>query len=260
MREATRLVIALALVVVLASVAYAERTPPGSFVKYRVSTVKALAQQIRTDSVARKRFAQHFKIPEALVADRFEKTLQMVTIKKPMRTTMWYVAKNSSVQKKTKLLPKGTVVFADKGGKPILAWSCANPMTPRLNAPKGTNKVVSTPPDEDEIVKPFTETVTGTAITSTPEVISPVAAPALGAPALDAVTLPAIAAPPVLESSSGIGALGALAAAGSLVGFSGHGDSVPTPPVPEPSAAMVLSMGMALVGGSAYWRARLRRK
>ncbi len=259
MITAARLMTALALTVFLAGAAYAERTPPGSFVKYRVATVKALAQQIRQDPVARKRFAQHFKIPEALVADRFEKSLKMVTTKKPIRTTMWYVTKANTVQKKTKLLPKGTVVFADKLGKPILAWSCGNPMVPRLTAPNAPNKVVTTPPDE-EIVKPYTETVTGAAVTSVPEVVSPVVEPALGSPALDAVTLPAIAAPPVLGSSSGLGALGALAAAGSLAGFSGGGESKPTPPVPEPASVLVLGLGMAMAGGSAYWKARLLRR
>ena len=260
MKTLVRAIMALAIAVGLAGAAYAERTPPGSFLKQRAVSVKALAQQVRKDPVARKRFARHFSIPEATVADRFEKTLQMKTIKTPLRTTMWYVSKNNTVQKKTKLLPKGTVVFADKAGKPILAWSCANPMAPRLSNPQAPPTTVTTAPPDEEIVKPFTETVTGAAVTSTPEIVSPVVVPALGAPTLEAVTLPAIAAPPVLASSSGLGALGALAAAGSLAGFSGGGKSTPTPPVPEPPASMVLALGTMLMGGAAYWRARLRRR
>lgn len=260
MKTATIILIVFAVALFVVGATCAERTPPGSFVKYRVPTVKALAQQIRQDPVARQRFAKHFGVPAAVVADRFENTLHMETIKTPMRTTMWYVNKDNQLLKKTKLLPKGTVVFADNTGKPVLAWSCGNPMVPRLNPPKApVEKVVSEVPDE-EIIKPFApETVSGSAVTSEPVALAPIAAPTLASPALDAVTIPAIAAPPLLASAD-LGALGALAAAGSLAGFSGSQRSVPTPPVPEPPAGVVLALGSMLFGGSAYLRARLRRR
>lgn len=146
MRHRTALMISLVTGIALLgqTVAVAkERTPEGSFLKYRANTVQDLKKQVSGDSVARTRYAKHFSAPADVVAKSLEDGVKLVTLKKATRVQMWYVDKKGSLKQKAKLLPKGSYVFASSDGKPFLAWSCGNPLRaslPSRPAIASTNK------------------------------------------------------------------------------------------------------------------------
>lgn len=132
-------------------------TPPGSFVRHRVVSVAQLSQHVRKDAVVLRRYAKHFGIPAGEVADYFAKNLKLVSLKKPLRATVWYVDKRGLIHTKTKLLPKGTAVFVDKTGKPVLAWSCGNPLVKKLAKPVAEKEDVKAAPLETTGVEPVEE-------------------------------------------------------------------------------------------------------
>lgn len=132
--------------------------PPGSFFRVRVTTVKQLVEHVRKDSVVRKRFARHFGINEKYIADVFAKNLHLVSLKKPLRVTSYYIGRKGRIYTKTKLLPKGTMIFADKTGHPVIAWSCGNPLTKKIIKPQKDKELVKGSPPE-EVTKPVPEQV-----------------------------------------------------------------------------------------------------
>ncbi len=133
------------------------RTPPGSFVNHRVASVAQLVQQVRKDSVVRLRYAKHFGISAQTVADYFSKNLKLVSLKKPLRATVWYVGKNGVVHTKTKLLPKGTAVFVDRLGRPVIIWSCGNPLVKKLLKPVEEKVTAKAPPQGTAVPEPVEE-------------------------------------------------------------------------------------------------------
>ncbi|MCL5105091.1 MAG: hypothetical protein M1133_13385 [Armatimonadetes bacterium] len=111
-----------------------ERTPSGSFLKYRACTVSELKSEITKDPAARIRYAQHFRSTSDEMMSCLNGGVKLVSLKNPTKVQMWYVGKDGSVRQKIKLLPKGSYVFATSDGTPFLAWSCGNPLRASLPA------------------------------------------------------------------------------------------------------------------------------
>jgi len=164
-------------------------TPAGSFIRQRAGSVAELVRQVRKDSVARQRYAKHFGIASKTVANYFERNLKLVSIKKPLRATVWYVGKKGVIHTKTKLFPKGTAIFVERTGRPVLVWSCGNPLAKKLTAPDVVKEKVKGTPLETLGVEPVEEVITQSPEVKPPATIEELVKPApietVGTPPLD---------------------------------------------------------------------------
>jgi hypothetical protein len=241
------LFVVVALVAITAPKLMAEeRTPPGSFLKYRATSIDELASQVARNTAVRIRFAEHFGVSPDQVADYFAKNLTLISLKKPLKTTAWYIGKRGQVYKKTKLLAKGSLVFATKDGKPVLVWSCGNPL--RANLPlkietasgpsvaAAPTQVAAAPVEVKVLATPI-ETVAVAAVTAAPApaavALTPIAAP----PPLAVFAAPPVAVPPPLFSRLGLG---------WLLPLVGLFEDEPPHYVPEPSSLAALAAGVSM--------------
>ncbi|MFQ3549963.1 MAG: DUF6777 domain-containing protein [Armatimonadota bacterium] len=219
----------------------AQKTPPGSFLKWRASTVEELVSQVRKDPTVQARFANHYGKPADLIASNLEQTLTLVTLKQPTTVTAWYVSKNNTVKSKKKVLPKGTLVFADQNGNPVLEWSCGNPLGKSLPE----EVVIETKGIEEEVLPIGPEVVAATAVVAPPGLIESIPAlatePIVAAPLAGEIIAPAVTAFPPLAIGGLLGGL--LAFAGSAGGGGGTTLTV----IPEPSSMLALLTGLTAI-------------
>lgn len=120
------LLLALCAFVALASSAFAEKAPVGSFVNDGVSTISDLLAQLKDPKVA-ERYEAVYNIPASELASKLN-DFKLITLKSPIETPVYYVDKSGKIVSKTQILPQGTAVFADKNGNPSICWWTGNPM------------------------------------------------------------------------------------------------------------------------------------
>lgn len=283
----------LALLILIGSAASAlpahsarEHTPPGSFLPYRAATVRELAGQISGNAKIKARYARHFRTSGDEVVKRLGSGLKLVQLQHARRVQSWYVGKNGRTYKKTKLFPKGTLVFATSDGRPVLSWSCGNPLRASLpgrgasTSAKGKTKgsapsvagvgkqdisagaEVQTQEPEMKIMAQPVEIVSAPPMIATPDLLTepePSEAPAEQAPPAEPVVMAAGPAPPAVPvivtnpAGPGFGWLGGLAGLFGGLALAGGGSSVnatPTPPeppaVPEPGSLIALGVGLSM--------------
>jgi hypothetical protein len=231
--------------VVAQCVQAAERTPPGSYLVYRATTVGELRNQVAKNAVVRARYIRHFGVSPTELDSFFADELCLVSLKEPLRTKCWYVDKSGRQVIKTKLLPRGTMVFATINGKPVLSWSCGNPL--RADLPMTLVKPSTEKPETK--VLPSVETISTAVVMAPPAPAVVSALPVTTPPVLATVAAPAVSAPPIIAGSAGIlGLLGGIA-------FKSGGH---TPNIPEPSSFVMLGSLLAMLPG-AYRLSRRRR-
>ena len=235
-RVPTALLIVTSFVLAATSAAVAsERTPPGSFLRDRATSIEQLSGQVAKNAAVRVRYARHFGVSPDELGQYFSENLELVTLKAALKTSTWFVGKGGKVYRKTKLYPKGTMVFATKDGKPLLVLSCGNPL--RANLPLKIKEKPAMP--AATIVKPMVETVAAPAITAAPAPAVAAATPIAAPPPIGNFAVPPVAVPPPLGHKFGLG---------WLLPLVGLFRSTPTPnPVPEPSTLMAMGMGLSLV-------------
>ena len=261
--------------------AAAQKTPPGSFLKYRASGVSELVAQASRDKAVRARYARHFCLsPDKVPA--FLAKLRLVALTQPTKVRAYYVGPGGRVHAKTKLLPRGAKVFVSAQGRPLISWACGNPLraeTPTAPRKKqgatgttapDTHSVMAGPPKGDtpvdtNVLAQPPETVGQPPIESAP-VESVLSAPAESLVLAEAPTVAmpgafAAAAPPVGTAFNAMPAIGGLAGLiGGLAAFEvdrSNSSSQPEPqipvvPVPEPTAMAalaIMSSGLILVRG-----------
>jgi hypothetical protein len=259
-------------VVICHSDLYAQNvnTPAGSFISQRAVSVAELVRQVRKDPIARQRYAKHFGIASKTVAAYFERNLKLVSIKKPLRATVWYVGKKGVIHTKTKLFPKGTAVFVDRAGRPVLVWSCGNPLAKKLITPNVAKEKVKGAPLEvlgavpvDETLIPSPEAKTPTPIE---ELVKPAPIETVGTPPLDILPeiIPLVPAavltelPAILIGGGGGPSwtnaliLGSIPIIGSIFGGSGGngggGGGGDESLVPEPVTLLGFGLPLLMVG------------
>lgn len=258
-------VLLLTTIILLAVAASAslglERTPSGSFLVYRTTTVNDLRYQVMNNPVVRERYTKHFGVSASELMKYFADNVELISLKMPLKTKAWYVDKKNRVFVKTKLFPRGTMVFATKDGEPLLAWACGNPL--RASLPKSVvakavlkpaASTLSSSEAETKVLANPVETITAAAVTSIPATaeisVLPVAAPPVGAELI----APEIAIAPAIAGPS----LGWLGLLGGLFALP-QSDPNPNPPVPEPATLLALGTGLALAPISLIKRSRGRR-
>lgn len=290
------LALAVAMLAAVTTCAHAlERTPPGSFLKYRATSVAELTGQLSKQPDTLALYSRHFGVSGQELTAYFVNNLKLVSLKSPLKVQMWYIGKDGKAHVKSKLLPKGTTVFATQDNKPVLSWSCGNPVRTKLpivEAAKKPDNAIAPVVDaaSDEVIpsavaqqdEPATttqpdnntdtlvaanplEVVTTAAIVAPPTAAVAAAVPITVPTVVDAAAVPAVAMPPVISAGGGfglgwLGALGGLA--GLAVGLGGGGGSTPPPtpaPVPEPSTILAMAMGVAGIAGCTLRQLRVRR-
>lgn len=261
-------------------------TPPGSFLKYRAATVNELVYQTNQYSDVRLKYARHFGVNPQKVPAYF-RTLDLIALKKPARLKTWFYDKNNKCRSRMETLPKGSLVFASSDGKPVLSWSCGNPLSKpnvelalkqyeKTKAAALTAKTKAKPiivaQKPQTLAEPPVEVKV---LADAPEVISapekateslltpaeqtalpaPLPAPQVVAQLPDLVAAPAAAEVLTQTVSHGFNALpylgGLAGVVGGLVAARGGGDSQApvVVPIPEPSSAFALAAGLAGLAG-----------
>lgn len=233
-RVPSTIAVVLALVAATSQVAFAkERTPPGSFLRYRATSVAQLVNEVKTDPVARARFANHFGVSQDGIGEYFASRLKLVNLTAPLKVKIWFVGQGGAIYSKNKLLPKGTPLFVTHEGTPLILWSCGNPLRSAL--PESLKVSEPEPVDAVEVKPAPVEAIAAAAVAAVPAPTAAAVLPAAIPVTADiAVASTISAAPPVL------GGLGVLSLLGGLVAHSE--DS--TPWVPEPSGLVALGTGI----------------
>lgn len=255
-----KVIVTAVIIFLFSSIACSGSTnvPPGSFVKQRADSVNQLVKQILTDKVVGQRYEKHFGMSAKKLANYFKTNLNMVCFIKPLRATVWYVNKKGGVYTKTKLLPVGTVIFIDKKCKPVLIWSCGNPLVKKIILPKD---IVKKEPlvDKDKPVNNVTQELLAPSVepkvllgeTNIPktieEIITPVEVvipPIAIVPTVEEVIIPEIA---VNHTSPLTGYL-FLGTITGVVFIDGHRHRQNDQVVPEPSSFIALAYGFTMLG------------
>lgn len=273
-----------------------QATPPGSFLRYRAATVQELLAQVSSDQVVRNRYARHFGIRPDQVRAALGDALRLTSLSKSTKVRSWYVGKSGRLYVKSKLLPKGTRVYVGADGKPMLAWSCGNPLRtdiPRRAAKKepaasptvgqaasaASGDVEAAPapqspeasamadapdgelPVETRVLPGPVETVGIEPLSAVPGFVE-MAEPVVVAQAVPAAGVPAVASYTPAVTAGGMGVSSIAGIAGVLAGLAAvaireNSSSPPLqPPVPEPSGLAVMAAGAL----AAAWTVRRRNR
>jgi len=239
------LLVAASLLAVPGAAATPKPAPRGSFLRYEVSSVDGLTNQIRGDQAVASRFAKHYGLPVDTIVRSFQQNLHYKTLTQPLKTTVYGVSKSGRIHGKTRTLKAGTPVFVDSNGRIVLKGRCGNPVSkymPQVLAvvpqPEVVTKVLPQPP---EIVPPPEETV-------------PAVVPALA----EAETPPVAAAVPSEPVFLSPGVLAGVAAIPALLGLGAFKNDAPTVVVPEPQAWFILSAGLTTVAAGLAAKRRSR--
>ena len=116
----------LAALVVLASAAFAEATPAGSFSPEGVTSVAELSSQLQNPSVAANYEAVYGK--SASEIQNSVKDFKLTSLKSALEAPVYYIDKSGKIGSSTQVLSEGTLVFADKNDNPAMLYWSGNPI------------------------------------------------------------------------------------------------------------------------------------
>lgn len=236
------------------------RTETGSFLNVPAMRPEQLVQAVRHDPEVRDRFQRHFGMgTEQLV--RLFKSLKLRKLERDGVYDVYNVREDGVVRRRLFTLRKGTVVFADASGRPILKQSCGNPLfAGELARQPFTSRLtgLDTPGDLQELAL---EEPPALAMASMEDALEPpidMVAEQVIDEAPDAVDIPANdvrppAIRPVLPGGPSLSFLPILIAPGFMPPDGGGGEGE-APPVPAPAPLLALATGLTMLAG------RRRRK
>ncbi len=220
-------------------------TPPDSYLQYRVYTVDQLIQQVSENPKVRRRFAQHFNIPEDRVISYMKANLVESYVPKTERYTVYCARPSGKFYPIRQTFKQGTKVFALKNGEPVMKWLCGNPLTkflPDVNIQKYSHK--ETPLIPPPVVVQVADLTESLNVLTPAEVLAPVYQPV--------VPISLVSAATPLYSRVGTSLLPFLLPV-ALLGVNRGGGGGNTPPptpipaVPEAGAVVYLAAALPLV-------------
>lgn len=110
------------------------RTELNSFLNRPAATSSQLVRQLKTDRVVADRYMRHFAMSKSQLVDLFSH-LSVRAIAKAAHFEVYNVPSNGVLRMRHLLFGKGTKIWVDALGKPILKVSCGNPLTKGPNSP-----------------------------------------------------------------------------------------------------------------------------
>lgn len=118
----------LPLSVQAAPAAFVAQSAPDSFAPVPAPTVQALLSQVQTNPQVRSRYARYFHIPETHLLAYLRANLVASRLSDDGRYTMFCVRPNGLVYPAVLHMPKGSRVFALRGGPAVLSCPDGNPL------------------------------------------------------------------------------------------------------------------------------------
>lgn len=232
--------LASALAIVAMASIVAARTEPNSFLNRPANTLPALKAQLAADRQVMDRFMRHFGMTREQVMTMVS-DLKLARLPQDGVYLVYNCSDNEEIRARVMYYRRGTLVWVDAMGTPVLKASCGNPMV--RGSDRGMQPTTATVvPTVTSETRPMasaggeTMVMSATVDSTLPGIpeASPLAFNAGGAP-----VVPQLAR----GSGSGVFALAPLAA----LGFIGSRDRNPPPPVPEPTTFVALGIGAAVM-------------
>ncbi len=217
------------------------RPETGAFLNHPAKTIQEVIGQIRLDPEVADRMMRHFEMSKEEVID-YLAPLRSDVLRADGVYIVYNVHDDGVIRARTFNLKKGTKVYVNSTGKPILRHICANPMT---LGPKRGSTLSSASVSSDEPMKVVAETTSS----SSTELITANIEPESPMPFAESTPITPPIEPieqvPVLPStgpgSFGIITFGLLTSFGAITSTGGS----ETPPVPEPVTALLLAPAAA---------------
>jgi hypothetical protein len=126
------IVLLVALAIAAANASSTKRAPQGSFLRYRVASVRQLCDQVSREKSVSQLYGKHFKMSPSVIVQYFREHLRLTKLTRPMRVTVYGATPTGRIFVKHRTLAKGTSVFMTKNGKVVLKGVCGNPLSARL--------------------------------------------------------------------------------------------------------------------------------
>jgi len=221
----------------LASSAVA-RTEPNSFLNSPANSHPELMKQLSEDEQVTDRFMRHFGMTRQEVL-AMASNLQMARLPQDGVYLVYNVSPQEEIRARVMFYKKGTLVWVDSMGRPVLKVSCANPMV--RGTDDGSNPLTATvAPTPTAAVRPLSGELGETVLlTSDADRVLP------GIPEASPMEFTALApdAPAIIKSSSISGFLSVIPMAGGIILSRNNRGSENA--VPEPATMIVMGGALA---------------
>lgn len=213
--------------------------PTGAFIRRPVKNIEDLVAHAKSDPIVMDRFVRHFRLRPDQVVTYF-RSLHMAKLAKDGVYLVYNVRPDNVIRGRHFNLKKGTVVFADAGGRPILKKECANPMW------MGLPPIVSDSPVAPAVNPRSTEVLD---IASTEDLVTmePTVMPVSAPPMVAGPIVPPVARGISVASGGGLGFLPFFLIGGGAASFLIKKEDRDIPPIPEPATIIIAGSGFAAV-------------
>lgn len=210
----------------------AQAMPTGAFLRKPAYKTSDLVSAIRNDSVVADRYVRHFRMTKSQLTEYFS-SLHLAKLDLGGAYQVFNVH-NGVIASRVLNLKKGTLVFADASGRPILQQVCGNPMVYRI-PPIAAEPVVGQPAS-GEITSEVDES------TEVPMAM-PIAEPGVG----PVPEVPPIEPPPTItrRDNGGLLLIPLIVGIGAATLIKKNDDC--PPPVPEPATMTIMAGGIVAV-------------
>ncbi len=141
------LILSIIALITVSSVGFcaSSRTPPGSFLRHRVSSTSGLVNQVKDDKVVGLRYRNFYHTDRDTIVDVF-KGLRLIPLPQARKLRVYYYDAHGRVVSEARTVRKGTPVFVDINGNPVLEVRCGNPVATKLPAVKVSEALPPPPP------------------------------------------------------------------------------------------------------------------